>query len=48
VKKGIYVVLDDQELIELSRILTDDDEGEALLFLKNHFKRKVRELLEGG
>jgi len=29
-------------------ILMDDDAEDALVFLKTHFKGKVRELLEGG
>ena len=47
-KKGLTLVLDDRELIELCRILMDDDAQAALAFLKVHFKGKVRELLEGG
>jgi hypothetical protein len=30
------------------RILIDEDDEGALLFLKEHFKGKARELLEGG
>jgi hypothetical protein len=30
------------------RILMDDDSAAALSFLKQHFKGKARELLEGG
>ena len=47
-KKGINLVLDDQDIIELIRIMLDDDEQAALPFLKRHFKGKARELLEGG
>lgn len=47
-KKGVYLVLDDLEIIELYRILMDDDAPAALAFLKSHLKGKVRELLEGG
>jgi hypothetical protein len=47
-KKGINVVLEDQQIIELMRILIDDDAEDALKFLKVHFKGKARELLEGG
>ena len=47
-KKGINVVLEDQQIIELMRILIDDDAKDALKFLKVHFKGKARELLEGG
>jgi hypothetical protein len=47
-RKGINLVLDDQDLIELLRILLDEDAESALVFLKKHFKGKARELLEGG
>jgi hypothetical protein len=47
-KKGLHVALDDEEIIELMRILMDDDAEAALIFLKKHFKGKARELLEGG
>lgn len=47
-KKGINLILDDEDLIELIRIMLDDDEKGALIFLKTHFKGKARELLEGG
>jgi len=47
-KKGINLTLDDADLIELVRIMVDEDEKGALVFLKIHFKGKARELLEGG
>jgi hypothetical protein len=47
-KKGINLVLEDENIIELMRILLDDDADGALVFLKTHFKGKARELLEGG
>ncbi len=47
-KKGLTIVLDDQQIIELIRILIDDDAQDAMRFLKLHFKGKARELLEGG
>ena len=47
-KKAVNLVLDDQEIIALIRILMDDDADEALAFLKYHFRGKARELLEGG
>jgi hypothetical protein len=47
-KKGVHLVLGDKEIIELCRILMDDDAPAALAFLKSHLKGKVRELLEGG
>lgn len=47
-KKGINLTLGDEDLIELIRIMLDEDEIGALAFLKTHFKGKARELLEGG
>lgn len=47
-KKALQIVLEDKDVIELMRILLDDDAEGALSFLKQHFKGKPRELLEGG
>ena len=47
-KKTISLVIEDNDLIELIRILMDDDTDGALAFLKTHFKGKARDLLEGG
>ena len=47
-KKTLNVALDDADIIELMRILMDDDPQGALDFLKKHFKGKARDLLEGG
>lgn len=47
-KKGIQLALEDQEIIELMRILMDKDKDAALDFLEKHLKGKARELLEGG
>jgi hypothetical protein len=47
-KKALTLVLDDENILELMRILMDDDEAAALAFLKEHFKGKARQLLEGG
>ncbi|HSF80295.1 MAG TPA: hypothetical protein VLA49_03620 [Anaerolineales bacterium] len=47
-KKALSIVLEDKDIIELMRILMDDDTAGALAFLKQHFKGKARELLEGG
>ncbi len=46
--KSIALVLEEQDLIELIRVLLDEDGDGALAFLKVHFKGKARELLEGG
>ena len=47
-KKNINLLVEEQEIIDLARILMDDDAEAALLFLKKHMKGKVRDLLEGG
>lgn len=47
-KKGVNLILEEPDLIELIRILLDDDAVGALVFLNKHFKGKARELLEGG
>jgi len=47
-KKALTVLLDDKEIIELMRVLMDSDPEGALEFLREHFKGKARELLEGG
>lgn len=47
-KKGFNLVLEESELIELIRILLDEDGEGALVFLKKHLKGKAREMLEGG
>ena len=47
-KKAVNLVLEEEEILELIRILMDDDAEGALAFLKTHFKGKTRELLEGG
>ena len=48
VKKSLQIVVEDQDLIELMRVLMDDDAEGALAFLEAHFKGKARKLLEGG
>ena len=47
-KKSIHVILEDPDVIELMRVLLDDDAEGALTFLRKHYKGKARELLEGG
>ena len=47
-KKMANLFLDEEEIIELVRILTDDDAENALAFLKTHFKDNARKLLESG
>jgi hypothetical protein len=48
VKKVVSLVLEDDQIIELIRILLDNDSEAALAFLNQHFKGKGRDLLEGG
>jgi hypothetical protein len=48
VKKSLSLILEDEDIIELMRILMDNDAEGALEFLRQHFKGKARELLEGG
>jgi hypothetical protein len=47
-KKGLNLILEDTDLIELCRILMDHDADAALAFLQQHLKGKARDLLEGG
>jgi hypothetical protein len=47
-KQMIHLILSDEDLLELMRILIDEDPQGSLDFLKTHFKGKARELLEGG
>ena len=48
-KRAINLTLEDEAIIELMRILIDEDAEGALAFLKQHFKGKALcELLEGG
>ena len=47
-KKAMSLVLEDEDLLELMRVLMDDDAEGALAFLKTHLKGKARDLLEGG
>ncbi len=46
--KSVNLVLAEEEIIELIRVLLDEDAEGALAFLKIHFKGKARDLLEGG
>jgi len=47
-KKALQIILEDKDIIELMRIMLDEDTEGALTFLKDHFKGKARDLLEGG
>jgi len=47
-KKALQIILEDKDIIELMRIMLDEDTEGALTFLKDHFRGKARDLLEGG
>lgn len=47
-RKVLTIPLEDEEIIELCRILLDKDADGALAFLQTHVKGKARDLLEGG
>ena len=46
-KKSMLLTFNDEELIELQRIILDGDKDEALRFLQKHFKDRARAVLEG-
>lgn len=47
-KQNLNITLEAEDVIELIRVLLDDDSDAALAFLKRHVKGKARGLLEGG
>jgi hypothetical protein len=47
VKKSISLTLSDEELMELQRILLDEDREAALQFLKTHLDKKVKAVISG-
>ena len=47
-KNVLQAYLEDKDILELMRILMDEDTEGALLFMQEHFKGKARKLLEGG
>lgn len=46
-KKSITLLLNDEELMELQRILLDEDKEEALRFLKTHMEKQVNATISG-
>jgi len=46
-KKSITLTLSDEELMELQRILLDEDKEEALRFLKTHLEKQVKRTISG-
>jgi hypothetical protein len=47
-KKAINVTLEDDEIVELIRIMLDEDKDAALAFVKRHFKGRAKEVLVAG
>ncbi len=47
-KRSVTLAMEDADIIELMRILIDEDAEAALVFLKQHLKGKLREAIEGG
>ena len=47
-KKMLAIPLEDEDIVELCRILMDRDSEGALAFLQTHVKSKARDLLEAG
>jgi arginine decarboxylase-like protein len=46
-KKSITLTLSDEELMELQRILLDEDRKAALQFLKTHLGKQVKTVISG-
>ena len=46
-KKSIVLSLSDEELIELERIMLDNDSEGALKVLKKHLEREVKAAISG-
>ena len=46
-KKSISLTLSDEEMMELHRILLDEDKEEALRFLKTHLDKQVKAAISG-
>lgn len=47
-KRTLILALTDEEMLELQRILLDEDRENALRFLKKHLSDKVKGILEGA
>ena len=46
-KKSITLMLTDEELFDLERVMLDDDRETALKFLKKHLEREVKAAISG-
>ena len=47
-KKALVLPLTDEDLLELCRIIIDQDQAAALQFINQHLKKEVNAALEGG
>ena len=47
-KKTLSVSVEDEDLVELCRVMLDRDPAGALAFLEEHMRGKAVDLLEGG
>lgn len=47
-RKTLVVPLSDEELLDLCRIILDEDEEGALCFVVEHLRKPVHRALEGG
>lgn len=47
-KKGLVIILTNEELVDLCRIILDRDAEGALEFLDRHLKKPAQQALEGG
>ena len=47
-KKSLSILLNDEELLDLCRIMIDEDAEAALVFLEQHLKKPAKHALEGG
>ncbi len=47
-KKGLTLVLSDEELLDLCRVIIDRDAEGALKFVDRHLKKPAQQALEGG
>ncbi len=45
---ALTMIVTDEQLQELYRIMIDGDEPAALMFLRVHLRSKVRDAMEGG
>jgi hypothetical protein len=46
-KRSITLTLSDEEMIELQRILLDEDREAAIRFLKTHLDKQVKAVISG-